>query len=314
MANSKIKAQFAMFFGGVLMGFVGLFVKALSFIPTYAIVSLRGLFGSLILCLVLVIARKSFLIAKTLRELPWPMVGQGLASAATILFYFYSIQNSGYGTAAFLLYTGPIFAVGFMWGFLHRTPGKRELIAFLIALVGIGILTEPWNFDQSFMHSPHGLWGIISGLLSGISLGVLNTTKVALFEKWNALHPADTDRKTKSDFFYLNLATASMTTLVIFLLFFIPSAKYYTSLEPRDWLIAFGLGLLPTAIAFSLVNYGLQQDHAGDIIIFSYSETIVGAMLSAFIDHAFGLPLIIGGALIICANIIIITKNKPFNQ
>jgi drug/metabolite transporter (DMT)-like permease len=314
MVNSKFKAQLAMFLGGVLMGSVGLFVKALSFIPIYAIVSLRGLFGSLILCLVLFIARKSFLIAQTIRELPGLMVGQGIASAATILFYFYSIQNSGYGTAAFLLYTGPIFAVGFMWGFLSRKPGKRELVAFLIALVGIAILTEPWNFNQEFLQSSSGSWGIISGLLSGISLGVLNTTKVALFEKWNTLHPAETDQKTKSDFFYLNLATASMTTLVIFILFFFPSLEYYPALEPLDWLIALGLGLLPTAIAFSLVNYGLQKDHAGDIIIFSYSETIVGALLSAFIDHAFGLALFIGGALILCANIIIITKNKQFNR
>jgi drug/metabolite transporter (DMT)-like permease len=319
--NNRLKNQgrLAMFMGGFLMGFVGLFVNALEVIPTMAIVSLRGLFAAIILFSIILLSKKHLLVKILFKNLPFLLILQGVLSALTILFYFYSIQNVGYGTAAFMLYTGPIFAVLFMWIFLHRKPTKRDLIGFLIAIIGIAILTKPYEFIGFSADSSTGgmsstfIIGILSGLLSGLFLGSLNTVKVKIFEVFDKKKEkimAENKIDKEFNLMFLNMTIAAIATSVIFLVFVIPSAQYYKILTPTHWLIAVGLGLIPTAIAFTLINYGLKQDKAGDVLIFSYSETIVGASLTAILDLNLEISLIIGGILIIIANLLIALKKS----
>jgi drug/metabolite transporter (DMT)-like permease len=70
------------------------------------------------------------------------------------------------------------------------------------------------------------------------------------------------------------------------------------------------MGIFPTAIAFTLFNYGLLYDQAGDILIFSYIEAVVGGILTAVVSQSLTVWLIIGGGLIIIANVIIALKKK----
>ena len=170
--ETKSSARIAMLTSGTLMGFVGLFVTAFSFIPTFAIVSLRGLFGCLILLVTLFSLRKFFVLKEVLHTLPLLTLLQGLTSSATIIFYFYCIQTAGYGYAAFMLYTGPIFAVIFMRIFLQRIPTKRDIIAFIIAISGIAVLTQPWTMNYSQIQGNTVLFGFLMGILSGLSLRI----------------------------------------------------------------------------------------------------------------------------------------------
>lgn len=310
----KNQARIAMLIGGALMGMVGLFVTALSFIPTFAIVSLRGLFASLILFTLIVCCRKSYVFKLLFREVPAMTILQGLLSVSTVLCYFYSIQNAGYGYAAFMLYTGPIFAVFFVWGWFKKRPKKLDLFAFFIAMGGIAILTQFWALDWVVITS-HSTIGFISGLLSGISLGILSTLKIGLFENLRTQAPSHPDSKQllEKDRIFTNLAMAAVSTGMLFLVFVGFSYDFYILLQPIHWVIAITLGLFPTAIAFSLVNVGLQYDDSGDVLIFSYSEVIVGSLLTAFIDFQVTINLIVGGCLIIVSNLMILFQPKFVN-
>lgn len=96
----------------------------------------------------------------------------------------------------------------------------------------------------------------------------------------------------------------------MFLIFVIPSASSFTLLTPTYWGLALLMGLLPTAIAFSLFNYGLQFDQAGNVLIFSYVESVVAGILTAVISLNLTWPLVLGGGLIIFANVIMALKKK----
>ena len=246
----------------------------------------------------------------TSQLLPLLTLLQGLTSSATIIFYFYCIQTAGYGYAAFMLYT-TIFAVIFMRIFLQRTPTKRDIIAFIIAISGIAVLTQPWTMNYSQIQGNTVLFGFLMGILSGLSSGFNSTIKVALFAQARSekkgLQIKELLQKYPIEF---NLSLATVATAFMFLIFVIPSASSFTLLTPTYWGLALLMGLLPTAIAFSLFNYGLQFDQAGDVLIFSYVESVVAGILTAVISLNLTWPLVLGGGLIIFANVIMALKKK----
>jgi drug/metabolite transporter (DMT)-like permease len=294
-----------MVLSGLLMGMVGLFVKSLSIIPVYAIVSLRGLFGALIIFLFFILTKRMTLLPKIIHIAPGYLLAQSVAGVVTILCYFYTIQQGGYAYAAFMLYTGPIFAVFMMWLFLKRIPSKKSIGAFFIAIIGLSFLVNIWAsiFNADILRTSNVGW--VTGLFSGISLGFMTTWKVYYLEK------AKNDADLRNDPVGLNIGMALFNVILLFLVFAPFSLQYYPTLRYSHWMIAIALGLFPTAIAFSLLNIGLQHDEGGDVLIFSYSETIMGAFLTAFVDHAFTLSLLIGGVLIITGNLIVAIKPRP---
>jgi drug/metabolite transporter (DMT)-like permease len=66
------------------------------------------------------------------------------------------------------------------------------------------------------------------------------------------------------------------------------------------------LGLIPTAVAFTLYNIGVKKDKGGNIIILSYVETVVATINTIIFLNVFSIFTIIGGIFIIMANIIVL--------
>jgi drug/metabolite transporter (DMT)-like permease len=315
MEPSKSTARVAMMLGGMCMGLVGLFITELNIFPTYVIASLRGLFGMGFLLVGIVIRKKFSVLLHLFRKVPLYTVLQGIVQALTILCYFQSIRFIGLASAAFLLYTGPLFGVLFMWIAFHRRPHPWDLGAFIVALFGIALLTQFWQIFRGILDVSF-TFGVIFGISAGIALGILNTLKMGLYLKLDALESASENPdpvKTTSEMntlFTLNLYMAAIATACLFLLFGPFSFSYYKILNWVQWLWVLALGLVPTAIAFTLVNYGLQADHGGDVLIFSYSETIMATLLAILFGQALTWELILGGILILVANVLVLLRNK----
>jgi len=64
--------------------------------------------------------------------------------------------------------------------------------------------------------------------------------------------------------------------------------------------------LVPTTIAFSSCNYGLQADRGGDVLLLLYVEPIMATILSTIVGQSLSIFLLLGGAAIIGANILIL--------
>jgi drug/metabolite transporter (DMT)-like permease len=302
-----------MFISGVLMGFVGIFVNSLSIIPTFAIVSLRGLFGCLWLILILSSIHQIRVIQYIFHIAPGLLIGQSVAGVSTIFLYFVTIQSMGYAYAAFMLYTGPIIAVFLIWIFLHKRPSRRAIFAFALALIGVIFLLNLWDWIRTSIF-PANFWlSIGSGTLSGISLGAMSMLKVMFFERLNQHKNTENTEISIYSPITINLGIAFYNVAALILVFGPFSIHYYPTLTIAHWMIALGLGLIPTAIAFSIYNIGLQRDEGGDVLIFSYSEPLVGAFLTAIIDHALTWTLAIGGSLIIGGNLLVALKKSAAN-
>lgn len=318
----KSKAQIQIFLSGILMGTIGFFLLGLEILSTNAIVALRGMFGALIIFPILFFSKKLGYIKKLFLSHPWLTILQSFTGPVLIYCYFYAIQHLGYGTAVFLLKTGPIFSVFFMWLFLRRTPDKYDILAFIITMFGILILTKPW--DLAF--STGSYWkGILVGLISGILMGAANTFRIMIFDQspfskdttlTNSMTTSEAilESKLSDDLIYSSLSLIFLETLVMFAMFSLLDFSYFNTMSPIHWVIAFGLGLIPTVIAFFLRNIALKHDEAGDVLIFSYSETIMGALLTAILDHELTIFLILSGMCILVANGIVALKPKKKNS
>lgn len=279
---------------GALMGFVGLFVDALA-CPAHVIACLRGVFGAIFLTAVL--AWQGALPQVRLLKQNWKAgVLLGGSASATIFLYFLAVIHVRYAVAAFLLYTGPIFAVIFMRAFLHEQVDRWHYLAFGLALAGVALIMEPWRRLE---------WdvGLLYGVGSGLSLGVQTLSKKLVYRSLGS--------RLQTTYDHAPLVLAWWVTVALAVLFAIPSVIYLASAPfPNLW-AALGLGLFPTAVAFTCFNYGLRQDEGGDVLILSYLEVLVATILTLALAQEISLASLLGGAAIVGANLLILLRKRP---
>jgi drug/metabolite transporter (DMT)-like permease len=309
MLSNKKLAQLEIFFSGILMGTAGLFILSINFLSTFAIVALRGLFGFVFAIVILLVRKPRVNLVEVLRNAPFLFILQACISPFISFFYFYSIQHAGFGPAAFLLKTGPVYSVILLAAILHKKPRKKEILALIASILGVLILTSAWNISQ--LESSYFL-GLGAGILSGIILGVANAVRVITYDKIEtkfrvAEFSSDSPFPTKSQ---ISTVMLLLEILLTFLIFTFLDGSYFAQMSFSTWLIAAGLGIFASGLPFFLRNKSLQQDEGGDVLLFSYSEILMGTFLTAVLDHALTWHLIVGGALIFGANFYIFFHPK----
>ncbi len=299
MKSSRTTAQVAMFLSGFLMGFVGLFVSFFSTRSIYTIVTLRGLFGCLWFALFFFLDKKWGSFRSVWKQAPLGAIGQGVTGALCIFFYFNAIALLDYATAAFLLYLAPILTVLVKWIFLKNKPQRISFIAFPIALLGLFFILAVWDGTANAA-------GLIYGVLSGITLCLSQVIRAKIFA--DAEHLSEEAQKS------LYMPLAFLTTLALFFGFVFSSDLASVPLSRSELGVAILLGLLPTALPFYLFNIGLGKDDGGDLLILTYSEPVMAALLSVIVDQTLAWFTLVGGALILLANILSLlsTRQKAY--
>ena len=288
-------SKMSMLLSAIFMGNVGLFVTFLGKYSIFTIVLLRGIFGTFFLTLFMIKSRslsKEFL--KESIKLHWkPLIISGLIYPFIIYLYFFTIIIYGYAIAAFLLYTGGIFVLIFIIVSKMEKVPKISIISFILALIGVAIIMEFWNGQLVSL-------SLIIGVLSGLALGIFVFYKKIIYNQRNNFSQ---NVKAKGDF-----DTFLAWWHALFLIFaFLPlGAVDLLRLTLIDLIFAMLLGLIPTALAFALYNVGVKNDKGGNIIILSYIEPVVATILTVLILKSLSIFTIIGGALILIANIIVL--------
>lgn len=292
---SPTTSKLCMLLSAMSMGSVGLFVTLLGNYQVYTIVLLRGIFGVLFLTLFMMkthsFSRKFF--SESFKFHWKPLIISGLVYPVVIYFYFYSIIIYGYAIAAFLLYTSGIFVLIFIILTKMDKVSKISIMSFILAILGVAIIMEFWNGQLISL-------GLFAGLLSGLALGIFVFYKKIIYNQRKNLGQ---NAKTKGDF-----DTFLAWWHLLFLIFpFLPlGALELLRLTLIDLIFAMLLGLIPTALAFALYNAGVKNDKGGNIIILSYIEPVVATILAALVLKSLSIFTIIGGSLILIANIIVL--------
>lgn len=292
MNLSPIYSKISMLISGSAMGHVGLLVSFFETkYPVYTIVLLRGIFGTLFLTIFLLKTKSlSFRLIKEYFKLHLAaLIIMGIVNPLIIFFYFINITISGYSLAAFLLYTGGIFSILFLFITKEEKISRINLLSFLFATVGVAIIMEFWTGNVEFL-------GIIYGILSGITLGILIFYKKKVYNK--------RDREDLPKGVNLDIFLAWWPSLFTIVMFLPLGTVDLLKFDFIDLIFSLILGLFPTAIAFVLYNVGVKNDKGGNVIILSYVEPLVATIWSVVLLQRISIFTIIGGSFIILANII----------
>jgi drug/metabolite transporter (DMT)-like permease len=291
-------SKICMLISAISMGHVGLLVSFFEAkYPVYTIVLLRGLFGTLFLTIFLLKTKSlNFRFIKESFKLHWPaLIIMGIVNPLIIYFYFVNITISGYSISAFLLYTGGIFFLLFLVVTKEERVSKINIVSFIFAVLGVAIIMEFWKGVINPL-------GIIYGILSGLTFGILIFYKKKAYNKRNR-----NNIKENGDF---DTFLAWWPTLFIVILFLPIGAGDLIKFDVVDLIFALILGLIPTALAFVLYNVGAKNDKGGNIIILSYIEPVTATIWSIIILQTISVFTIIGGSLIIMANVLVLKYSK----
>jgi drug/metabolite transporter (DMT)-like permease len=152
-------------------------------------------------------------------------------------------------------------------------------------------------------------YGVLIGILSGFTYAIFMfyTKKIYIFRNNNL-----SEISAKGD---IDILIAWFSTCFIIILSLPFGILDLFKLTLTEWLYVLILGLIPTALPFILFNIGLKNDKGGNILILSYIEPLVATINGIFFQQIFSIYTIIGGALILIANIIVlIYSNKKSNS
>ena len=288
-------SKISMFLSGIFMGNVGIFISLLSGYPIYSIVLFRGIFGAAFLILFMIITRSfSITFFKECFKMHWKhLIVLAITNPLVVFLYFLNIALTGYAFAAFLLYTSGVFLLIFLVITKEDKVSKINFISFILAIAGISIIMEFWTGQVLIL-------GIVLGIFSGFCLGILIFYKKKMYKVRGNIN-------SNGNFDAFLTLWSTLFLIFPFLPFGITDLLRITFL---DLVFILLLGLLPTALAFTLYNVGVKKDKGGNIVILSYFEPVMATINTAIFLKNLSIFTVIGGFFVLLANFITLRYSK----
>lgn len=165
----------------------------------------------------------------------------GACDAATLLLFFTAIRETGVAVATFLYFMQPVWVALLAPRVLGSVTERVVWAAIAVALAGLGLILVP-----SLSGAAHASWW---GLAAGLGCGILYACFALLVKGLSA----------RLDSITLVLAQSAMdaTFLLPLALWQVLVAGY--ALTRQDLLVALVLGVLCTAVAYTLWMEGIRR-------------------------------------------------------
>jgi DME family drug/metabolite transporter len=288
------RAYLFIIMGASLWGTIGWYVKhlySLGFSPM-EVVTLRVWTTAILLVLYYSFTSPHVLKLASFWDVKY-FLGTGIVSIVFFNFcLFTAIELSTIPVATALLYTAPAFVSVFSFFLFKETFTRKKMTALITTLLGTCLVVGLFPVPKHALD----LTSIFIGLGSGLGYALYS-----VFSKY-ALKKYTSNSVTVHTFIVASLFLAP---------FFPYTEKGIRLLEPTVLLYAFGLGLLPTAIAYLIYTYGLNQVEASRASILTTVEPVVASIIGIIVFHeSFGFYQAIGMALILSAVVIVQTHKK----
>ncbi len=276
----------------VLVGLSGALV-AWADAPASVLLVLR--LGIAAAALGLVFARRRAFRTFLRRELWLRFLLMGVLDGGSLLAYFYAIRETGVAVATFLLFVQPVW-VALLAPRLLRAPTERLVyLALGVALAGLGVIMAP-GFTGG------GVTLSAAGVAAGLAAGVL----YAFFQ----LLVKDLTRQLPST----TIVTLECTLDAVVIL---PLALWqWTSLgvvlTGRDWVAAVVLGLVCTAVAYSIWVEGVGRIPVQHSAILGFLTPVVAPLFAwLLLREAVTPATVVGGVLILIAGALVVWWGGP---
>lgn len=209
----------------------------------------------------------------------WPAILiSGLMLAVHWVTFFVSVKVGGIALATLGFASFPAFITLIEWGVLREQVSKAEWIRLLIVSVGLLLVTPSINLADT------GTEGLLWGLLSGATFGILAVINRRYLTKVDAFH------------------VAGLQNLVVFLLLSAWAVPGLSALSLQSWLWMLVLGVACTGLAHLLFVSSLRQLHArtaGLVVALEPVYAIIFAWL--LFNQVPDLRMVIGGVVMLLA-------------
>lgn len=254
----------------LLMGSLAIFVRNIDANPV-VLTFFRMTFGFLYLIPLAKFVR--FEVFKNLK-----VISLAFISLLTITFYITSIQLIEVAIAALLLYMAPVYVMMFVILKGYEVP-KFSIYSLILALIGLFLLLSPYGKLN---------FGLMFGILSGFcyALYFIITKDVRRF----------------ASSIEITFVTLSISSLILS-----PLSITDLNLLESNILWILGLGLIPTAIPFILMNYGIKFCRREVTPIIALIEPVSAGIFGyVFFGEMLTFKQLIGAILIISSVIVVV--------
>ena len=271
----------------LINGSIGVFVTYSS-MPATLLVAVRMVFAGIVLGLV-VAARRDWKALFADRGTTIRLVVCGLALAANLVSYFIAIRQTGVAVAIFLSYLAPLY-VAFIAPHLEGGRTEGAVYAALgVGLAGMALILVPGLTGGSVKLTPYGLFFAV---FAGVKYAVYLIGGKQL-------------RRRNVHATTIVFAMALLAAVVLLPLGLAQSTA--ADFTVRNFAIAAFLGVVCTALTFSLVMDGMQYIKVQHSAIMGYVEPVSAPIYALLIlGQVPSLWTIAGGALIIGAGLIVV--------
>jgi DME family drug/metabolite transporter len=197
------------------------------------------------------------------------------------LLYFYTIGESGVGTAAVLLYSSPAFVVIFARIFLKESLTFIRIAALLLTASGIGLVVGAYDLSSLDIRP----FVVLTGLGAGLSFAMYSVIGKPL----TARLPAHV----------INCYMLGIGAVVLFIAA-IPTLDTLAGLSAGAYVLLVVSALVQTAFAYALYTTGLKRIEAGQASIVATVEVVVAGFVGAvFLAEELTALKILGAFLVI---------------
>jgi drug/metabolite transporter (DMT)-like permease len=274
-------------------GSIGVMVSYAT-MPATMLLCLRMAFAAAALGLV-VLAAGSW---RDLRRpgVPLRVLGISVTLAANLILYFLAIRHTGVAVAIFLSYLAPVYLAVLAPLVVRERTERVVYLALAVGIVGMALILVPGLVLEDARLSAAGLfYGWLAGVMYAVYLLIAKSLRAARV------------RSTPVVF------TQSAFTAVVMLVpgvLAVQGAGYEWS--ALDLLMAALLGLVTTALSFSVFMDGLRYirvQHAG---IIAYLEPVSAPVYALiFLGQVPSAWTVAGGALIVAAGLLVVFFGTP---
>jgi drug/metabolite transporter (DMT)-like permease len=282
----------ALFFGTIVFGGQIFVEMGLS---VYEISIFR--IGFVLVLVPIIFLKKKYMFKKSMIPM---FIIFGIIEAVAMLTQFGAlVAGAPVAIVVFLLYTQPLWTSILGKILLNEKFTRNKILAVVFSLIGVGIMINPFNIGSSGI-----LPGVILGLISGIamSLWIIYSRKAGK----KKLHAVTTTTGWAiSTLIFLSIS------YVIAGLFIDDISVTRLSLEVLqvNWFYLFIFTVVSIIIPFLLFMKGMKKVSATSSGIILLLEPIAASLLAwFFLSQPLTTNIIIGGALILAANYLVVIK------
>jgi drug/metabolite transporter (DMT)-like permease len=274
MRKVEILGNLSVVGGAILMGTVGVFIRNIHLAPLH-LAFFRFLFGFIFLSIIFITGRRK-LRFDNLKLLFLIAV----INVVVITAYITSVQLIPLGMAALLLYLAPVYVIAIAY-LMGEKIGSRVLISIPISISGLFLMLMPSGGMNEGI-----FFGLISGLFYAFYFFAIKRV-----------------RKTMESL-EITLGYLAISSLILS-----PSLVIPFTISPSDILWIVGIGLIPTAVAFTLFNYGLKYCKITEGPVVALVEPVsAGVFGFLFFGEVFSQMQILGMILVLAGIGIAIKK------